>query len=51
MIVLLSMLPDAKLRLLIPGEKEKLDRQIEAWNEIEQLKLQSRILWQDTREI
>ena len=40
MIVLLSMLPDAKLRLLIPGEKEKLDRQIEAWNEIEQLKVE-----------
>ena len=37
MIVLLSMLPEAKLRLLIPGEKEKLDKQIEAWNEIEQL--------------
>ena len=37
MIVLLSMIPEAKLRLLIPGEKEKLDKQIEAWNEIEQL--------------
>ena len=31
------MLPKAKLRLLIPGEKEKLDKQIEAWHEIEQL--------------
>ena len=40
MIVLLSMLPDAKLRLLIPGEREKLERQIEAWNEIEQLKVE-----------
>ena len=40
MIVLLSMLPDAKLRLLIPGEREKLEKQIEAWNEIEQLKVE-----------
>ena len=38
--VLLSMIPEAKLRLLIPGEREKLDRQIEAWNEIEQLKVE-----------
>ena len=36
-ILSVSMLPEAKLRLLIPGEKEKLDKQIEAWNEIEQL--------------
>ena len=36
-IVFLSMIPEAKLRLLIPGEKEKLDRQIEVWLEIEQL--------------
>ena len=40
MIVLLSMIPEAKLRLLIPGEREKLERQIEAWNEIEQLKVE-----------
>ena len=40
MIVLLSMIPETKLRLLIPGEREKLDRQIEAWNEIEQLKVE-----------
>ena len=36
-ILSVSMLPDAKLRLLIPGEKDKLNKQIEAWNEIEQL--------------
>ncbi len=40
MIVLLSMIPEAKLRLLIPGEREKFERQIEAWNEIEQLKVE-----------
>ena len=40
MIVLLSMIPETKLRLLIPGEREKLERQIEAWNEIEQLKVE-----------
>ena len=39
-LVLLSMIPEAKLRLLIPGEREKLERQIEAWNEIEQLKVE-----------
>ncbi|MAL85005.1 MAG: hypothetical protein CMI23_01425 [Opitutae bacterium] len=38
--VLLSMIPEAKLRLLIPGEREKFERQIEAWNEIEQLKVE-----------
>jgi len=30
--------PQAKIRLLIPGEREKLDRQIQVWNEIKQLK-------------
>ena len=40
MIVLLLFYPEAKLRLLIPGEREKLERQIEAWNEIEQLKVE-----------
>ena len=28
--------PQAKIRLLIPGEREKLDRQIQVWNEIKQ---------------
>ena len=51
MIVLLSMIPEAKLRLLIPGEKEKLDKQIEAWNEIEQLKVEIKNLSQDIRKI
>ena len=37
-ITLLALIPQSKLRLLIPGEREKLDRQLQVWNEIGELK-------------
>ena len=37
-ITLLGLIPQSKLRLLIPGEREKLDRQLQVWNEIGELK-------------
>ena len=36
-IILLSIIPESKLRFLIPGEQEKLDQQLQAWNEVKQL--------------
>ena len=36
-ITLLALIPQSKLRLLIPGEREKLDRQLQVWNEIGEL--------------
>ena len=37
-ITLMALIPQSKLRLLIPGEREKLDRQLQVWNEIGELK-------------
>ena len=36
-ITLLALIPQSKLRLVIPGEREKLDRQLQVWNEIGEL--------------
>ena len=36
-ITLLALIPQSKLRLLIPGEKEKLNMQLQVWNEIGEL--------------
>ena len=36
-ITFLSILPLSKLRLFIPGEQEKLDRQLQVWNDIKEL--------------
>ena len=38
MITLLAVIPQSKLRLLLPGEREKLDMQLQVWNEIGELK-------------
>ena len=38
MITLLALIPQSKLRLLLPGEREKLDMQLQVWNEIGELK-------------
>ena len=37
-ITLLALIPQSKFRLLIPGEREKLDMQLQVWNEIGELK-------------
>ena len=37
-ITLLALIPQSKLRLLLPGEREKLDMQLQVWNEIGELK-------------
>ena len=37
MITLLALIPQSKLRLLLPGEREKLDMQLQVWNEIGEL--------------
>ena len=37
MITLLALIPQSKLRLLIPGEREKLEMQLQVWNEIGEL--------------
>ena len=36
-ITLLALIPQSKLRLLIPGEREKLEMQLQVWNEIGEL--------------
>ena len=36
-ITLLALIPQSKLRLLLPGEREKLDMQLQVWNEIGEL--------------
>lgn len=37
-ITLMALIPQSKLRLLLPGEREKLDMQLQVWNEIGELK-------------
>ena len=37
-ITLLALIPQSKLTLLIPGEREKLERQLQAWNQLKDLK-------------
>ena len=34
----MALIPQSKLRLLLPGEREKLDMQLQVWNEIGELK-------------
>ena len=36
-ITFLALIPQSKLRLLLPGEREKLDMQLQVWNEIGEL--------------
>ena len=36
-ITLMALIPQSKLRLLLPGEREKLDMQLQVWNEIGEL--------------
>ena len=37
-LTLLALIPQSKLTLLIPGEREKLERQLQAWNQLKDLK-------------
>ena len=37
-ITLMALIPQSKLKLLLPGEREKLDMQLQVWNEIGELK-------------